>query len=404
MADEDTPVEDAEDSEGAAGAGDGEDSEGAAGAAGAADGDADAPADGRSENAAASEVKPSARRAKAAALVAGTVLAGAAAIVGAVWAVTAIADDDHRHGDDVAVSYFAPYEEGAHYEESAVPERSRRDQFGRAPRADRDQRWRFGRDHRDRRDRPHRDRGEKHDRDTGKRTFRGAHEHENEHEDGDRQRRSEGSEPSRPAAEECLTIHRFGRGEDAVMILVCRPPGAEWPEFEPGEGGYFGFRGLPRDAFPFFGMGGHQWPFHGRQRPFGPGPVPWDRDGRPFEDGWPFRDGRPRDGGRPFDLEEFFRDERFGDGGLPFDLGELLEDGVPFDLGELLEDGVPFDLEELFEGEQLSDEEREQLEQMLEMLEGFDLGSFLDGLLDSLDGLEFEFPESQNDPAGASGA
>lgn len=374
MADEDTPVEDIEHTEDSEGAGDSGDTP-----------SEDIPADGPSENAAVSEIKPSAERAKVAALVAGAMLAGAAAIVGAVWAIAAITDDDYDDyavdfGVDFAVPYYGegyyPYYGEGYYEESVAPEWSRRDEFGRERRADRDQRWRFDRD-----------RSERFDRGSGKRTDRDKYERKG----GDRQDSSEGSEPSSPAAEECWTIHRFGSGENAVTILVCKAPGAEWPEFEPGdEGGYSRFRKLPKDAFPFFGMGGDQWPFLGHQRPFGPGPMPWDRGGGPFEDGWPFRDGRPREGEPPFDLEEFFGGERFGDDGVPFDLEEFFGEGVPFDLEELLEERP--------------DEERAQLEQMLEMLENFGLEGFLGGLLDFLEELEPGFTETPTDPAGATSA
>ena len=446
-------VEDAEDSQ------DVEVSHGAGDVEGAEDSPpGDTAADLHSESPVASETKSAAGRAKVAALVVGTVLAGAAVVVGAVWAITAIAGDDDR-GYDAGVPYYAPlydegherwyderqkgyhegYDEGqkgyhegyderqeGYHEgydegyrgESVAPDRSRRDQPGRERRADRDQRWRFDRD-----------RGERFGRDSGKRTDRDK----GDHRDGDRRESSAGSEPSKPADEECSTIHRFGSGENAVTILACRSPGAGWPEFEPGEGGHFRFRKLPRDAFPLFGMGGEQWPFPGRQRPFGPGPMPRYRDGGPLADGWPFTDGRPREGELPFGLEEFFGGERFGEDGLPFGLEEFFggerfgEDGLPFEIEEFLEgrldrgdrgfrfrgdgagDGICFlpgeEQEEcIADLDRLSDEERAQLEQMLEMLENFGLSGFLGALPGFLEGLESGFAETPTGPAGATGA
>ena len=399
-------------------------------------------------------------------MVAGAVLASAAAITGAVWAIAAIVDDDDDYDDYGACCY-------EDYAVAVAPEELRGAERDWGPRPDRDRgEWAERR----RGERLDRERGERFDRDRGERAERDKRSPGKEREERYGSKEADGSEPNQAdAAEGCTTVHRFGSGGNAVTILVCKAPGAEWPEFEPGEGGYFRFRKLPKDASPFFGMGGDQWPFQGRQRPFGPGPMPWDRDGGPFEDGWPFRDGRPREGAPLFDLEEFFGGERFGDGELPFGLEEFFGEGVPFDLeeffggerfgdGELpfgLEEffgeGVPFDLEEFFGGErfgdgelpfdleefleerpdrgdrgfrfrgdgtgdglcfqlgeeqeeciadldQLSDEERAQLEQMLEMLENFGLEGFLGGLQGFLEELEPGFTETPTDPASATSA
>ena len=143
-----------------------------------------------------------------------------------------------------------------------------------------------------------------------------------------------------------------------------------------------------------------------------------------------FEDGRPFENRRPFESDEFF--ERFFE-----ELEEFFENGSPFDFEGGIDgdsDGTLRDFfrdaerEFRFRGDggdgsqgsfcfsdgdeeqcfsdldQLSDEEREQLEQMLEMLDGFGPGGFLGGLLDSLDDLEFEFPESQTDPSAVTGA
>ena len=399
---------------------------------------------GTQDGGGASGIKSPRGVARVAAVVAGSAVAGAAAIVGAVWAISAIVDDDDGYDDYGACCY-------GDYATAVAPEELRG--------AERDWGSRPDRDRGERAERAERRRGERLDRDRSKRAERDKRGAGKEREERYGSKEAVESEPDQAdAAEECSTVHRFGSGENAVTILVCKAPGAGWPEFEPGDGGYFRFRKLPHDVFPFFGMGGEQWPFQGRQRPFGPGPMPWDRDGGPFEDGWPFRDGRPREGGPPFDLEEFFRGERFGDGELPFGLQEFFGEGVPFDLEEFFGDGeLPFDLEEFFESEQfsgdelpfdleefleerldrgdrglrfrgdgtedglcfqlgeeqeeciadldqLSDEERAQIEQMLEMLEDFGLGGFFDGLRGFLEELESGFTETPTDPAGATSA
>ena len=368
--------------------------------------------------------------ARVVAVVAGAVLASAAAITGAVWAVSAIVDDDDDYDDYVACCY-------EDYATAVAPEELRGVERDWGPRPDRD---RGERAERRRDERLDRERGERFDRDRdrnrerGERHKRGPDKEREERYGGNR---ADGSGPDKPdAAEGCTTILSFGTGDDAVTVLVCNAPRAAWPDLDPGdEGRSFKFRKLPPDAFRFFPFSnprGERMPFEGGEWPFGPGPMPWDRDGGPFEDGWPFRDGRPREGEPPFDLEEFFGGERFGDG-VPFDLEEFFggerfgEGELPFDLEEFLEerldrgdrgfrfrddgtgDGLCFQLGEEQEAciadlDQLSDEERAQFEQMLEMLEDFGLGGFLGGLLDSLDGLELEFPESQTEPAGVTGA
>ena len=374
----------------------------------------DAAADiGAQEGGSTSANKPPTRAARVAAVVAGAVLASAAAITGAVWAISAIVDDDD---DDCCYGDYAT---------AVTPEELRGAERDWGPRPDRDRGERAER----RAERFDRERSERFDRDRGKRAERDKRGPDKEREERYSSKEADGSEPDQAAAAEgCTTVHRFGSGENAVTILVCKVPGAEWPEFESGEGGYFRFRKLPQDVFPFFGMGGEQWPFQGRQRPFGPGPMPWDRDGGPFEDGWPFRDGRPREGGPPFDLGEFF-----GDGELPFDLEEFFEskqfsgDELPFDLEEFLEeqldrgdrgfrfrgdgtgDGLCFQLGEeqeecIADLDQLSDEERAQIEQMLEMLEDFGLGGFFDGLQGLIEEFEPGFTETPTDPAGDTSA
>ena len=384
--------------------------------------------------------------ARVAAVVAGAVLASAAAITGAVWAISAIVDDDDDY-DDYGACCYEDYATAVAPEELRGVERD----WGPRPDRDRGERAERRRDERLDRERDERfDRDRDRDRNRSKRAERDKHGPDKEREERYGGNRADGSGPDKPdAAEGCTTILSFGTGDDAVTVLVCNAPRAAWPDLDPGdEGRSFKFRKLPPDAFRFFPFSnprGERMPFEGGEWPFGPGPMPWDRDGGPFEDGWPFWDSRPGEGGPPFDLKEFFRGERFGDGELPFDLEEFFGDGVPFDLEEFFggerfgEGELPFDLEEFLEerldrgdrgfrfrddgtgdglcfqlGEeqeaciadldQLSDEERAQFEQMLEMLEDFGLGGFLGGLLDSLDGLELEFPESRTEPAGVMGA
>ena len=301
--------------------------------------------------------------ARVATAVTGAVVASAAVIVGAVWAISAIVDDDDGYHFD----YAAPnYEEG-YYLESVDPERSRGAEFGREPHADRDRRD-------ERRNRP-RDEGS--GRGWGKRAEPDKRGLDKEPEKRGSSRNADRSEPDKAdAAEGCMTILSFGTGDDAVTVLVCNGPRGEGPAFDPGgHGGHFEFRRLPRGAFPFFGMRGDQWPFEGRGWPFRPGLTPWHRDGGPFDDRL------------PFDIEEF---EGYSEDGRPFEFDEFFEQFFE----EFSEDGRTLDL--------LSDEEREQFERMMEMQDGLGLGGFLGGLLDSLDDLEFEFPEPEADPAGVS--
>ncbi len=316
--------------------------------------------------------------ARVAAVVMGAVVAITAVIVGAVWAVSAIVnDDDDYYGDCCVVDHATSLDRGG----------SHGAQRGWVPQPDRD--WD---------ERAERRRGERFDRDRGERSNRYWGEWAERNKRGadkerDGSRKADRSEPDKAdAVEGCMTILSFGTGDDAVTVLVCNAPRAVGPEFDPGgDGGYFEFRRFPRGAFPFFpfpDLRGERLPFEGREWPFddwpsGPGMMPWDRDGRPLEGGE-----------RPFEYGW-----QFGDGAAPLD-----REDWPF------ENLRPFDREQFeeFFGEgrtldQLSEEEREQLERMMEMLDGLGLADLLDGILDSLDGLELEFPESQTDPSGVTG-
>ena len=427
MADEETPAEDADtpveetpaeeaDPEGDPGDTDGE---GAAPADDTPGGDIDETTSGSHQ--------PPRRTGRAAAVVAGAVVAGAVAVVGAVWAIAAIVDDDD---DYYGVVDYATSIEG--YGEWGA-------EWGSGPRAyrdDRHERFEHGRrDWSDRRERAERrqerrDRRERGERDESK--GRGDRDGETAHGPG------ESSDSGLDLdAGKCETVLSLGKGDDAVTILVCNAPGAEWPGFEPGgDGDYFEFRKRPRGFWlspfsPFYGPYG-EGPFKDG-RPFGDG-APF-RDGVPFGDGAPFEDGMPFRNGMPFDLEELFElYEQFFRDGLPFEfegsegldgfegfggsegmegLDDLFRDGErDFRFRGGGEDGREGnfcfregDEEECFSNlDQLSDEEREQLERMMEMLDGFGLGGFFGGLEEFLDGLGLEFPESQTEPSGVTGA
>lgn len=380
--------------------------------------------------------RPPRRTSRAVAVVAGALVAGAAAVVGAVWAITAIVDDD---GDYYGVVDYAT---------SLDPDGNWGAELGSEPWADRgDRRERFEHGRRDRGDR--REQAERRRQD---RRDRREHAEDEEHERRkDRDGRTEhgpgdSSDRGRPLETgNCETVLSFGTGDDAVTILVCSAPGAEWPGFEPGGGGdYFEFRKRPRGFWfsPPYGPDG--WSF---------------RDGAPFKDGWSFGDGAPfRDDGWSFGDGGPFKDGApFGDGapftnGMPFDIEELLEfyerflrDGLPFGfedfegsegfggfeglegmegLDDLFGDGErgfrfhgdgedgregdfcfrEGDEEECFSDlDQLSDEEREQLERMMEMLDGFGLGGFFGGLEEFFDGLGLDSSESPAEPSGVTG-
>lgn len=396
--------------------------------------DEDGAADtGAQDGGGASGIKSPRGVARVAAVVAGSAVAGAAAIVGAVWAIAVIVDDEDDYRGDCCVVDFATSIDpdgkwGA--ESDAGPRAYRGDRYERFER-DRSEPGEYRQERRDRSEQAKRD----------KRKKRGDRSGETGREPGESSDSGLALE-----SEECKTILSLGTGDDAVTVLVCNAPGAGWPGFEPGgDGDYFEFRERPRGFrfSPFFGPNG-EWPF---------------QDGWAFRDRTPFEDRVPFRNAVPFDLKElyerFFRngllfdsqgtegfegsEDPFRDGELPFDLGEFFGDGeLPFDLEGFFEseqfsgNEPPFDLEEFLEerldrgdqgfrfrsdgtgdglcfqlGEeqeaciagldQLSDEERAQFEQMLE---DFGLEGFLGGLLDSLDGLESEFPESQTDPAG----
>jgi len=205
-----------------------------------------------------------------------------------VWAIAAIVDNDDDYRSDCCVVDFAT---------SIDPDGKWGAGSDSGPRAYRGDRYeRFERDRRDRSEQGEYRQERRDRREQAERKERKKH--------GDRYGET-GREPGESSdsglaleTEECKTILSFGTGDDAVTILVCNAPGAEWPGFEPdSDGDYFEFRKRPRGFWfsPFFGPNG-EWPF---------------RDGMPFGDGAPFRNGMP------FDLEELY--ERFFRNGLPFD-------------------------------------------------------------------------------------
>lgn len=337
MADEETPAEDADTPVEETPA---EEADPEGDAVDAGGGDAAVPPDAQPGSGASGVTSPRGT-ARVAAVVAGAVVAGAAAIVGAVWAITAIVDDDDYAAVDYATSFHR--------------EDPREDEFGWGPpgRDWGERKWgerneqrrseTFERGNGDRYERDRKERAEGRRQERQERREQREREEREERERAERDREAQSkrdgsADPGLPlAGDECKTILSLGTGDDAVTVLICNAPGEEWPGFEPRDnGGYFKFRDFPREAFPFFGMRGEQWPFEGRPRPFGPGMAPWDRE-ESFEDGL------------PFDLEEF--EGLFGD-------------------------GSPFESDEFFE----------------RLFEEF------------LDGWEFEFPESQVEPSGVTGA
>ncbi len=399
---------------------------------------------GSADDGSTSAREPRWRTARVAAVVAGAVLASAAAITGAVWAISAIIDDDDDYRDygDYATSI----------DPDMYPEELRGAGKDWGPRPDRDRGERAERRRGERLDRERDERFDRYWDERAERDKRGSGRERNERSEPeeryDSKKPDEGKPEPAAAAEGCVTILSLGTGDDAVTVLVCGAPRAAGPDADPGDdGGYFKFRKLPRDAFRFFPFSdprGERLPFEGGLWPFGPGMAPWDRDRKPLEDGLPFENRRPFDreefegffenrrpfDSRPFESEQFFERfleefDQFFENGLPFDFESDSEGGIEDffedffgdgdrgfrfseDGGDGSQDSFCFrngDEERCFgDFGQLSDEEREQLEQMMEMLDGFGLGDFLGGLVDSLDGLELEFPESQTDPSGATGA
>ncbi len=355
--------------------------------------------------------RPPQRTARAVAMVAGAVLAATAVVAGVVWAVEAIVNDDWDHVTFHATSYAT----------SADPE------------------WSLGGE-RDWELRPDRGRGERADRGCGEHGDRypgkRARRDDGYGNERDGCRRADGSGRQAYGLEGCMTILSFGEGYDAAAVLLCRAPRAAVPDRDLGnDGGYFKFRWppkfrvLPRDGFrglPYTGPKIERWPF-------GPGMAPRDRGGEPLDEGeGPFRDRRPFDAGDLF--EWFFEngapfrydgeqedDLRGGPEGGAEDLAEDFLKNFPEGLfgdggggfrfrgedGALRDRLCPSDGEEeqcLSALDQLSDEERERMERMLGILDGFGLGGFLGELLDSLRSSEFGHFESRAEPSGVTGA
>ncbi len=353
----------------------------------------------------AAESKPARSTARVAAVAVGAVLASAAAIAGAVWAISAIVGEDDYYYDCCYVDYAT----------SGDPEGSWEPEFGRGFGAEHERRGWSERESREPFERDRREQADRRKKDRQERRELAEREEREERDRNEHAEPGESADSGHPVAtEECETVLSFGTGEDAVTVLICNAPRTEWREDKPGakpgdDRGDFDFRDRPRDSFPFspyFGWKGDGWPFEGDGRPFGRGPAPSDRDGWPFEgDGRPFGrgpmpfegDGWPFEGGLPYDFKDLFGD---GEGGFWFG-SDGNEDGFCFGQGDDTEcfSGLDSDLD------RLSDEEREQLERMMEMFfSGFGPESFFDGLEGFFEGLEFELPESSTDPPGAASA
>ncbi len=284
--------------------------------------------------------RPPQRTAKVAAIVIGAVLAVAAAAVGAAWAVVAIADNDND--DDYAGHEQLGYDNGAADRESGRFERFERDRRERLE-PERQERW-------ERREQSQRDPRER--REQAERDRKGQIE------------RDDSFEPDKTyGTERCKPILSLGTGEDALTVVICNLPRAELPESDHGGGSgdfdYFEFKRGP-GVLPFLGRKGLPW-LDGDGWPFG-GDGPFGRGEVPFGGGWLFeRDG---EGLSPDDSGGFW----FGS-----EDGEAGEEGFCLD-----DDGEVFCLNG---GEELSDEQREQLEELMESFRQFGLDDFLEDFL-----------------------
>ena len=375
--------------------------------------------------------KPSRRSSRTAAIAVGAVLAIAAVVVGAVWAVTAVVggDDDYYHGDDDY--YHGDYGDDDYYHGDYGDD----DYYDHDDRYDGDRRkarrtgegkgfydkWRQ-RERRERYEYKGFERGEPEGRD---------------HEPAESDELAESAESF--AGEDCRAVLRLGTGDDAVTVVLCNLPEADVPELELDrdfEG--FGFRSPPRGLFPFIApfmspdfepparrFEGEGWPFGGGH-PFRDGSF---RDGgpcgggHPFPDGWPFGGDGPYGGEHPFGGEWPFDSDLavpYGEGwGFDGDLGGPFGDGGRgfwFE-SEGIEDGdgrneefcVGEDGEMSCFGGGLSGEQREDLERLMESFRQFGLADFLDDFLEGFfgeSGLEswFDSDASRDESGGTSGA
>ena len=336
--------------------------------------------------------RPPQRTAKVAAIVIGAVLAVAAAAVGAAWAVVAIADNDND--DDYAGHEQLGYENGAADRESGRFERFERDRRERLE-PERQERW-------ERREQSQRDPLER-----WKRWERWERREQAERGRKGQIERDESFEPDKTyGTERCKPILSLGTGEDALTVVICNLPRAELPESDHGGGSgdfdYFEFKRGP-GVLPFLGpkglpwLDGDGWPFGG-DGPFGRGEVPFGGDGPfgrgevPFGGDGPFGRGEvPFGGDGPFGRDLPFERGPFGGGWLferdgeglsPDDSGGFWfgsEDGEAGEEGFCLDDdGEVFCLNG---GEELSDEQREQLEELMESFRQFGLDDFLEDFL-----------------------
>ena len=320
-----------------------------------------------------------------AAIVIGAVLAVAAAAVGAAWAVVAIADND----DDYAGHEQLGYDNGAADRESGRFERFERDRRERLE-PERQERW-------ERREQSQRDPLERWERrERREQSQRDPRERREQAERGRKGQieRDESFEPDKTyGTERCKPILSLGTGEDALTVVICNLPRAELPESDHGGGSgdfdYFEFKRGP-GVLPFLGpkglpwLDGDGWPFGG-DGPFGRGEVPFGGDG-PFGRGEvPFGGDGPFGRDLPFERWPFgggWLFERDGEGLSPDDSGGFWfgsEDGEAGEEGFCLDDdGEVFCLNG---GEELSDEQREQLEELMESFRQFGLDDFLEDFL-----------------------
>ena len=239
---------------------------------------------------------------KTAGIAIGAAVALAAVIVGSVWAVSAIVDEDRD-------AEHARSDRRGHFEDRDA-EHARSDRRGLYEDWDADQDGRAWADE-DRSDQAFRERRERAAReweslpeDWAERREQGERDGEAPREQREQARREKQGDAGKPGAVEepllsegCKTLFKAGTGDDRVTILICNAPGAT-PERGPRGDDLSEFRDRPRGLIPFLRFEAMPW-FDGDGRPFEG--APWfEGDGRPFE-------GMPR----------------FGDNGWPFD-GDLL--------------------------------------------------------------------------------
>ena len=234
---------------------------------------------------------------KTAGIAIGAAVALAAVIVGSVWAVSAIVDEDRD-------AEHARRDRRGYYEDRDA-EHARSDRRGYYEDRDADQDGRAWADE-DRSDEAIRERRERAAREWESLPESWAERREQAERDGEapreqreQARREKQGDAGKPGAVEepllsegCKTLFKAGTGDDRVTILICNAPGAA-PERGPrGDFDLFEFRDRPRGLIPFLRFeampwfDGDGWPFEGDLLPFkGNGLDPFSKDGYGEETG-----------------------------------------------------------------------------------------------------------------------